>query len=623
MITKVRNIILAIGIIVSTLAYGNKRVDSVFDGSTYAVVIGISDYQNVRDLKYAHKDAAAFAEYLQSEAGGAVPKQNIKRYVNEEATAINIGDAFIWINQVAFEGDRVFIFFAGHGDVEALNEIENGLLLLHKAPASSYFAFGNDYLPVYEVKKFMKTLTNKKVDAILITDACRSGKLAGGLSGNQRTSEALSESWSNEIKILSCLPDELSQEGAQWGNGRGVFSYHLIQGLKGMADSNADGVVKLKELEHYLVKNVTKEAAPAKQTPSAFGNMDYTISYVDDETLAALRTQKEKEYQTFASVNVKGFEKTWFNKNDSSVYYHYSRFQKALLKGQILYPEKSSAFFHYKALQGNEELKDLERIMQRNLAAALQERAMKIIVPVLQGHEVEVTASELQNAANGLEKAIELLGQEHYMVKSMKARKYFLEAAAVTLYLENNTDSVEYFSNISYIIKLLQKSIELEPNAAYAYYGMGYACYKGKKYDKALRAYKSYLTFVPNNANAYSSIGNIYLKQKQHKKALYYFQKSIDLDSSRTDTYYNMSKSYMALGEYELSWDYFKNAMKYLVKENTQKQTGKSDEKANLFIDKANTYRDKKQYKEALKSYRDAIGLKLKDRIALFLQKLF
>lgn len=623
MITKVRYTVLVITIVISMSTYAKPRIDTFFNGSTYAVVIGISDYQNVRDLKYAHKDATAFAEYLQSEAGGSVPGQNIKKFVNEEATAINIGDAFIWINQVAFEGDRVFIFFAGHGDVEALNEVENGLLLLHKAPASSYFAFGNDYLPVYEVKKFMKTLSNKKVDAILITDACRSGKLAGGLSGNQRTSKALSEEWSNEIKILSCQPDELSQEGLQWGGGRGVFSYHLIQGLKGMADSNTDGVVKLKELEHYLVQNVTKETAPAKQTPSAFGNMDYTISYVDEETLASLKLKKEKEYQTFASVNVKGFAKTWFNKNDSSVYYHYSRFQKALLKGHILYPEKSSAYFYYKALQGNKELKDLERIMQRNLAAALQERAMKIIVPVLQGDEVEVTASELQNAANGLDKAIELLGKEHYMSKSMKARKYFLEAAAVTLYLENNTDSIEYFSNISYIIKLLQKSIELEPNAAYAYYGMGYACDKGQKYDKALRAYKTYLTFVPNNANAYSSIGNIYLKQKEHKKALYYFQKAIDMDSTRTDTYYNMSKSYMALGEYELSWDYFKSAMKHLVKENTKKQTNESDEKVNLFIDKGNTYRDKKQYKEALKSYRNAIGLKLKDRLALFIKKLF
>ena len=278
-------------------------VKSEFKGNTYAVVIGISDYQNVRDLKYADKDAQAFADYLKSVAGGEVPKENIKIFLNEEATSFNIGDAFIWINQVAFEGDRVFIFFAGHGDVEALNDIENGLLLLYKAPASSYFAFGNDYLPVYEVKKFMKTLTSKKVDAILISDACRSGKLAGGLEGNQQTNIALSKNWSSEIKILSCQPDELSQEGEQWGGGRGVFSYHLIEALQGLADANNDDNISLEELNNYLVSKVSEETAPAKQTPAAIGNPEYIIGQVDKQTLLSLQASKSSQYKSFASIN--------------------------------------------------------------------------------------------------------------------------------------------------------------------------------------------------------------------------------------------------------------------------------------------------------------------------------
>ena len=41
-------------------------------GATYAVVIGISDYQDpqIPDLRFADKDAEAFANFLHSPAGG-------------------------------------------------------------------------------------------------------------------------------------------------------------------------------------------------------------------------------------------------------------------------------------------------------------------------------------------------------------------------------------------------------------------------------------------------------------------------------------------------------------------------------------------------------------------------
>ncbi|HRG69975.1 MAG TPA: hypothetical protein PLS73_14085, partial [Saprospiraceae bacterium] len=40
--------------------------------NTYAVVVGISDYQDpgIPDLRFADKDAEAFANYLRSDAGG-------------------------------------------------------------------------------------------------------------------------------------------------------------------------------------------------------------------------------------------------------------------------------------------------------------------------------------------------------------------------------------------------------------------------------------------------------------------------------------------------------------------------------------------------------------------------
>ncbi|MCD4730557.1 MAG: caspase family protein, partial [Bacteroidales bacterium] len=156
--------------------------------NTYALIIGIADYQEVTDLEFADKDARAFASFLTSKSGGSVNQENIKIFVNEEATANNIGDAFTWLLNITKPGDRVYIFYAGHGDVESLETLENGLLLLHKAPKESYLAFGYDYLPILALKKVVLGLTSKETEIIVITDACHSGNLAGGETGIYSTS---------------------------------------------------------------------------------------------------------------------------------------------------------------------------------------------------------------------------------------------------------------------------------------------------------------------------------------------------------------------------------------------------------------------------------------------------
>lgn len=64
----------------------------IFKGTTRAVVIGISDYENesISDLKYAHKDAVSFANWLKSPAGGSLPPDNILLHTNEKATNAQI-----------------------------------------------------------------------------------------------------------------------------------------------------------------------------------------------------------------------------------------------------------------------------------------------------------------------------------------------------------------------------------------------------------------------------------------------------------------------------------------------------------------------------------------------------
>ena len=173
--------------------------------NTYAVVVGISDYQDpgIPDLRFADKDAEAFANYLRSDAGGKLDNDHLKVLINQQATMAQFGIALDWLMESAKEGDQVIIYFSGHGDVEKKTLTQPGFLLCWDAPARVYISGGAFALPM--LQEVVSTISiQNKAKVIVITDACRSGKLAGStVNGSQATASNLAKQFANEIKILS------------------------------------------------------------------------------------------------------------------------------------------------------------------------------------------------------------------------------------------------------------------------------------------------------------------------------------------------------------------------------------------------------------------------------------
>src|ERR1700754_2031002 len=68
-------------------------------GNTYAIVIGISDYQDpdIPKLSFSNKDAIVFADFLMSAPGGSVPRQNIKLLTDSSATIGEVDKAIRWL----------------------------------------------------------------------------------------------------------------------------------------------------------------------------------------------------------------------------------------------------------------------------------------------------------------------------------------------------------------------------------------------------------------------------------------------------------------------------------------------------------------------------------------------
>jgi uncharacterized caspase-like protein len=79
---------------------------------------------------------------------------------------------------------------------------------------------------------------------------------------------------------------EQSFESAQWGGGHGIFTYYVVRGMAGAADTNKDGVVTADELAEYVHTNV-REATNAQQNPtSERGSFDSNMVLAYDPTQA-------------------------------------------------------------------------------------------------------------------------------------------------------------------------------------------------------------------------------------------------------------------------------------------------------------------------------------------------
>lgn len=228
-----------------------------------ALVIGVSDYQHIKGLNYADSDALEFTRFLMENDAWGLKEENIQLLTNENAKQGDILMGLQWLLDFSKPGEDVIFYFSGHGDVEKVGEEKKGFLLAHDSPKNNYPIGGT--LEISLLDSILVQLMQKEVKIWVIIDACRSGNLAGGISGKTQTSEALAKQWKSQVRMLSAQPDQLSYEDSLWGGGRGVFSYYLVKGMSGYANANNDSKITLNELESYLGNNITYQTNYTQQ----------------------------------------------------------------------------------------------------------------------------------------------------------------------------------------------------------------------------------------------------------------------------------------------------------------------------------------------------------------------
>lgn len=220
-------------------------------GARRVLIVGVDEYsdQRIPQLRYATVDAMAFAGWLRSPAAAARVDTMII-LLNEDATRDAVLDTYRELVAETKENDELIVYFAGHGGVREVHGNQEGYLLPHDADSTNIARRG---ISLDDINKEVSYLPGQS-PVLLILDACRSGNL---FNSNQmsRAAESLGP---NIRRLVSSEGSQDSQEGEQW-RGHGAFTYFLLNGLYGMADSNRDGNVTLAELGMWVVDRVSTE----------------------------------------------------------------------------------------------------------------------------------------------------------------------------------------------------------------------------------------------------------------------------------------------------------------------------------------------------------------------------
>ena len=248
--------------------------------NVWAVVIGINDYPQLPKLKYAVNDAKAFQRLLVEK--NLVPTENITLLLNEQATLRKLRSALgTGLKGAAGSDDMVIIFYAGHGATErdAMSMDGDGLekyILAYDSDPSDLFSTA---LPMRDLALIFNRIRSERL--IFIADACYSGASGGRTVSLTGLRANIADTFLDRISagrgkviITASAANEVSVERDELQHG--VFTYYLLEGLKGAADTDGDGLVTVDEVYRYVSDRVPK-ATHQEQHPVKKGTVEGSL----------------------------------------------------------------------------------------------------------------------------------------------------------------------------------------------------------------------------------------------------------------------------------------------------------------------------------------------------------
>jgi len=247
---------------------------SSVEGRKNALLIGVNHYYldvQIGNLEYCVSDVVELNDILSDELRGNYTTRLLHSEMNDirmEPNRSNIMSMIRLLSNNAGRNDTILLYFAGHGTEE---NGENYLL-----PADSRFNVLNETaIPISWIKDSLsRSLASKK---FIIIDACHAGLRIGRdlpSSMTESFQEAMLAHAEGMVILSSCRMGEISNDWPEMNHG--VFSYYLLDGLRGSADYDDDQIITVSDINRFVYTSVREWADrnETEQNPT----MQYEVS---------------------------------------------------------------------------------------------------------------------------------------------------------------------------------------------------------------------------------------------------------------------------------------------------------------------------------------------------------
>ncbi|MDR3020127.1 MAG: caspase family protein [Treponema sp.] len=248
----------------------------------WVLAVGVNNYDNaglrlggMGNLRYCAADAKSLVDSLKAQEGRRYTKVNALLLTDGESvapTAANIRENLKFLDQ-AGERDVVLLFLAGHG----LSASGGKFFFLPKDAVVT----GNRGSEIIDEKlaisgEEITAILEGQGNRLLFIDACQSGGV-----DNNRMIRSMMES--NAFVFAASQGNELSYEDVRWGGGHGVFTYSILNALRGAPAALAEGNVSVRSMSGFVSLEVPRQTEN-RQNPKVHSLLfaDFPMAVIRD-----------------------------------------------------------------------------------------------------------------------------------------------------------------------------------------------------------------------------------------------------------------------------------------------------------------------------------------------------
>jgi tetratricopeptide (TPR) repeat protein len=561
------------------------------NGEKYALIVGVSSYldKNLNKLNYAHTDAKNFRDFLLKGYVGKINKENIKFLIEEKAVydSFNAAIAF-WLKDVrkkVKKGDEIYIYYSGHGIISA--EGQNLMCRDSEITDPNLSELDNNIALTIIRSMVSQVVTEEKgVKVYYILDACRKND-----NNNQSLNTANKVSSKlvapGEYFFYAASEDQFSYESNKLDKGNGLFTYFLLLGLQGAADTNpVDNRISIDEIKRFVTRNVEDFSLNVlKTSQQPFFPIEKEIdrqriiSVLPKDTVAKykeiyntiknqlLASFKKNQKVSIEDINKIYASKGWqsnvkkeyeakpieinttetFIKNsyflDSVNNEIYLKFMNAIHEKQLVEPEGKSAFDYYKQLEKNEINANLLEEANQKLFIALTSKTQKLIDNYLRGKSEDRSKKTFDLAFKEIKVADNILESDNPYRNVLKPKLYFLQARA----LAGSNNPRDWDKGI----QIIDSALNVAPNAAYSYYTKAILFESKHRFFTAIKFFTKAIELAPNWIYAQYNMAEAYFKVSEFAKSISLCRQIITKDLKYSDAYSLLATNYENVKMYD------------------------------------------------------------------------